>query len=244
MDVPIQCSRKVDPEVSGNSRDNRRSVISKVSAIIWAMTAGGPNTLTEIAARSELPLSTVHRLTAELSAWGVLERDEVAHYRAGTPLRALGSNGSKSSVMWPSILREYAAPLLGDLFRVTGTSVRAGYLDGVDVAYVEKVADDRPVSNFAAAARLPSHATALGKVLLAFSPTPVVDGILARQMRPYTRSTITHPERLRSALRRIRIERIATSEDELEQGWCGIAAPVFGPGTAAGEHTPRTRSRL
>jgi DNA-binding IclR family transcriptional regulator len=42
-------------------------------------------------------------------------------------------------------------------------------LDGAQVAYIEKVPGNLPVSLFSAAARLPAHATALGKALLAFS---------------------------------------------------------------------------
>jgi DNA-binding IclR family transcriptional regulator len=217
--------------VAGNSKDHRRSVVSKVSAILWAMTAGGANTLTEIAVRSELSLSTVHRLATELTAWGVLERDTDGPYRAGAPLRALGCGVQPGAVSESeSRLREYAAPVLEDLFRETGTTVRAGYLDGGAVAYVEKVSVDTPVSLFAAAARLPAHATALGKVLLAFSPPAMVNGVLARELVPYTCSTITCPRRLSSDLRTIRLLRIATCQHELRRGWCSVAAPVFGPG--------------
>ena len=54
-----------------------------------------------------------------------------------------------------------------DLFRATGASVRVGYLDGMRVAYLEKTSAHVPVSDVRSA-RLPVHATALGKALLAF----------------------------------------------------------------------------
>jgi DNA-binding IclR family transcriptional regulator len=146
--------------VAGNSKDRRRSVISKASAILWAMTAGGLNTLTEITAPAGMPLSTVHRLAGELTAWGVLERDEAGHYGAGTPLRALCGGGASAEPEPVSRLRECAAPVMEDLFRVTGLPVRAGHLDGIEVAYIQKASADRPVSPFTAAARLPAYATA------------------------------------------------------------------------------------
>jgi len=58
--------------VAGNSKDRGRSVISKISAILLTAAEGSGYTLTEIATRSELPLSTVHRLVGELAAWGLM----------------------------------------------------------------------------------------------------------------------------------------------------------------------------
>ena len=38
-----------------------------------------------------LPVSTAHRLTKELVAWGFLERTTSKHYRVGTLMRVIGS---------------------------------------------------------------------------------------------------------------------------------------------------------
>jgi DNA-binding IclR family transcriptional regulator len=58
-------------------------VISKISAILLTA-AEGRYTSTDIAARAELPLSTVHRLVGELAAWGLTERGECGRYRRPT----------------------------------------------------------------------------------------------------------------------------------------------------------------
>jgi IclR-like helix-turn-helix domain-containing protein len=58
---------------------------------------GGRRTLTEIAARSDLPLSTVHRLATELAAWRVLAHDDEGRYRAGPPLWAADASSSAST---------------------------------------------------------------------------------------------------------------------------------------------------
>ena len=126
--------------MAGNSRTPRRSVISKASAIML--------TLTEVAGRLGVPLSTVHRLATELAAWRVLERTEDGRYRAGRPvLRAM--SGACPCTCDATSLRERAAPIVEDLFRATGRHV--------------------PVTALSPAARLPAYATALGKALLAFS---------------------------------------------------------------------------
>jgi DNA-binding IclR family transcriptional regulator len=217
--------------VAGNAKDPRRSVISKISAILLTLSEGNGPTLTEIAAWSELPLSTVHRLTSELAAWGLLERDERGRYRAGSPLRALGVD-ARSPITTNDGLRDRIAPVMDDLFRTTGAQVRAGWLDATNVAYVEKVCGHVPVTQPSAAGRLPAHATALGKTLMAFSPVGVVNAIIARGLVQYTDATITRPERLRWELRRIRTLRITLCDRELNDGWSGVAAPVFGPGGA------------
>ncbi len=216
--------------MAGNSKISGRSVISKVSAILLSITEGNGYTLTEIATRSGMPLSTVHRLVNELAAWGLLERDDKGHYRAGPPIKALGRDDPSSvALTWP-ILRERLVPVLDDLFRATGAPVRAGFLTGSEVAYVEKACAHLPVSALSAAARLPAHATALGKALMAFSPAATVDLIVAHGLKRYSRTTITRPERLRSMLRTVRGTRLAVSDGELDEDWRGVAAPVFGPG--------------
>ena len=82
--------------MASGSKDPGRSVISKISAILLAVSEGSAPTLTEIAARSDLPLSTVHRLVTELAAWRVLERDGEGRYRAGPPLRTIGAGSACS----------------------------------------------------------------------------------------------------------------------------------------------------
>lgn len=219
--------------MAGNSKDRGRSVISKISGILLAISEGSGHTLTEIAARSDLPLSTVHRLATELAAWRVLERDEDGRFRAGQPLRTIGAGCGPSSPIaggdGPGI-HGRAIPVMEDLFRVAGAQVRVGLLDGTAVAYVEKVSGHLPVSRISPAARLPAHATALGKALLAFSPRRTVDAVLTRGLKRYTPYTITRPERLRWGFRTIRATRIALCERELDQEWCAVAAPVFGVG--------------
>ena len=99
-----------------------------------------------------------------------------------------------------------------------------------EVAYIEKQPGSRPASAFSSAARLPSHPTALGRALLAFSPARTVEMTILRGLRPYTRHTVTSPDRFRRALAVTRLSRVAVTRWELEAGVCGVAMPVFGPG--------------
>ena len=211
--------------MSGNSADAGRSVTSKVVSILLTFTDGNVQSLTEIARLAGLPVSTAHRLVTELAAWGVLERTDDAHYRAGVPLRVIGGQ----AFHLPS-LHERARRVMEDVVTATRANVRLGVLEGLEVAYTEKIVGHRPVSTFVGDATLPAHATAMGKALLAFSPPVVVDALLERGLERYTPYTLTTPDRLRRALAVIRLTRVALCRWELELGVAAVAVPVFGGG--------------
>jgi DNA-binding IclR family transcriptional regulator len=227
-------------------------VISKIGAILQAVSDGSGGSLTEIAARAGLPLSTVHRLVTELAAWRVLERDDGGRYRAGPSLQAACAC---SGVLGCVSLRDRAVPVMEELHRVTGAPVRMGIMDGLAVSYVEKSAAYRPVSWFSPAARLPAHATALGKALLAFSPSAVVDAVVAAGLTRFTPATITRPERLRWVLRTVRSTHIALCDGELDRARRAVALPALGAGGSIvaalelgvrdlGHHVPAVRAPL
>ena len=181
--------------MAGNGSEPRRSVISKVVAIVRSFDSGGSLTVTEIAQVADLPLSTVHRLAHELAAWGILHRRDDARFEAALRARCASPRDR------PPDLRELAAPTVDDLYAVTKNDVRLGVLDGPRVSYVEKTDGSRPLSDFSDAAKLPAHATALGRALLAHSPAETVDHLIRYGLRSYTSSTVATAARLRHALK-------------------------------------------
>jgi DNA-binding IclR family transcriptional regulator len=72
--------------------------------------------------------------------------------------------------------------------------------------------------------RVPLHATANGKIFLAYDAAPIPSRL--EQLAP---NTITRPQRLDDELARIRGRGYATAVDELEQGLSALAAAVHGP---------------
>jgi IclR family acetate operon transcriptional repressor len=211
--------------MAGNSAEPGRSVTSKVVAILLAFLDGNEHSLTEIARLTRLPVSTAHRLVAELAGWGVLERTDESTFRVGLPIKTLGGRTS-----YTSAIVESARRVLEDLVTAARTSARLGILTDTGVAFMEKRCHDSPVTTFAQSPRLPVHATALGKALLAFSSPEMVDLVIADGLERYTPNTLTDPERLRQSLASIRLTRIAISRRELEPAVSAVAAPVFGLG--------------
>ncbi len=221
--------------MAGNGSEPRRTVTSKVVAIIRSFDPGRRLTITEVAQVADLSLSTTHRLVHELAAWGILHRGDDARYEI------VLSPGSCSRSDRPPGLRTVAAPTIEDLSAATTSDVRFGVIDGHQVLYVEKAYRGRPLSEFSAAATLPAHATALGKALLAFSPPETVDHVVRHGLPSYTASTIATAVRLRHTLKVTRLRGMAVARGELRAGHCAVAAPVFGP---AGEVAAALEVRL
>ena len=214
--------------MAGNSAEPGRSVTSKIVAILLTFHDGNEHSLTEIARLTCLPVSTAHRLVTELAGWGVLERTDESRFQIGLPIKAIGSRRSYT----PALL-ESARRVLEDLVTAARASAQLGVLAGPDVAYIEKRCDHSPVTTFAQTPRLPAHATALGKALLAFSPAGTLDHVITSGLKSYTPNTLTDPERLRQSLATIRLTRVAVSRWEHQPGVCEVAVPVFGTGGIA-----------
>jgi DNA-binding IclR family transcriptional regulator len=211
--------------LAGNATESGRSVTSKITSILMTFTEGSEHSLTEIARLAGLPVSTAHRLTSELASRRLLERTTDGQYRAGLPLRTIGGTDAA-----PPSVAERAPYVLEDLAAVTRCRARLGVLRELEVAYIQKEPGPRPATSFSAAATLPLHATALGRVLLAFSPQRTVEMTILRGLRQYTPHTVTAPVRLRRALGVTRLTRVAVAKWQLEPGVCGVAVPVFGSG--------------
>jgi DNA-binding IclR family transcriptional regulator len=211
--------------MAGNTTDAGRSVTSKVVAILLVFAHGTQFSLTEIARLTGLPMATAHRRVAELVSAGLLVRLSHSQYGIGPQLLRVAASPAAPS------LHERARRAMEDLAEACphGT-VRLGVLDRGEVAYIEKRDRIRPASTAFGHDRLPVHATAVGKTLLAFLPPHGVDQVLAHGLRRYTAFTITQPEELLRELASIRITHVALACQELEPARYDVAAPVFGPG--------------
>jgi DNA-binding IclR family transcriptional regulator len=208
--------------MAGGAIESGRSVASRVSAILMAFRSGGTHSLTELAGLAGLPISTTHRLVGELVSRRVLERTEGGGYRVGLPLRMIGGLSIPSS---PPLL-ERALDVLNDLAAVTGTSVRVGVLDTRTLA-VAATEPGRAVADGFTEDPVPAYDSALGRVLLAFSPTGVVDEVVAASRT--AGDVALSPDRLRRLLATTRLARVAVHRD-IPRGRCQVAVPVFGTG--------------
>jgi len=181
-------------------------------------------TLSDLAAHLGLSKATVFRVLHTLEHFGYLAKDAASgHYALGLRLHALGA-----SAMRHEQLRWQALPPLQDLAESTGETVHVGILHEGVVVTVQIVEGTHAVRMHAAVGkRSPAHASALGKVLMAYLPDAEVDAIIARHGLPrFTARTITEPSALREALHRVRQAGFAQDEEEIEPGLRCLAAPI------------------
>lgn len=199
-----------------------RSVTSRALAVLGTFDTAHPRrTLTEISQASSLPLSTTHRLIAELVAWDGLHRGADGRYEIGRKIWDLGALAAVSRE-----LRETALPFMQDLSSTTGENVQIAVLAGTSALYVDRISGQRAVPVVShPGARLPLHATGVGKVLLAFGGPELQRHCLANLTR-ITPHTIVEPRRLLRQLGEIRGRGYATTSEEMTLGSSSIAAPI------------------
>lgn len=180
-----------------------------------------PRSLTEIAEETGLALSTTHRLVGELEQWGALQRDANGRYQIGLRLWELGQHAGRQ-------VREIARPLLQDLYSLTQETVHIAVREGVEALYIDRVYGSRRVPQASrVGGRLPLHATAVGKVLLAFDESWLREAVLAQPLESRTPHTHVDPRALRIELAVIRERGYALTLDEVRLGSASIAVPVF-----------------
>jgi IclR family pca regulon transcriptional regulator len=125
-------------------------------------------------------------------------------------------------------LPELAQPFLERLRDATNASAHIGILDGKDVVYVGRAASRAILrSTIHVGSRLPAHATAIGKTLLAGKSAAELDAWLAEhELTRYTAHTLADARALRAELARIAERGYALSNQEFESGIRSVAAPV------------------
>jgi DNA-binding IclR family transcriptional regulator len=178
-----------------------------------------PLPLRELARRTGLSVSSVHRVIVRLEAWGGVERTADG-VRPGLRLFELGQ-------LVPGELREVALPFMSDLYAATHEVVSLAVLDGTDTVWLEQLSGRlAPPVPSRVGGRLPAHVTAAGKVLLAAHPT-VLDELVLDRHGP---GTITDPDRLRRELEEVATRGFAINREESAPGVLGVAAPVVAGG--------------
>jgi IclR family acetate operon transcriptional repressor len=180
--------------------------------------------LTELAQRTGLRVSTAHRIVRALVRGDLLDQDPMTErYRLGRAFAILGQAAMAGFGF------HAARPELVRLAEATGEAASLGLRDGVDVVVALTAPSSQPLRfDQPAGTRLDLHASAMGKVLLAFADpdlkaTVATLGPLVR----YTDATITRRATLLRELRAIRDRGFAPNLEERYVGVSGLAAPVL-----------------
>lgn len=182
--------------------------------------SSSPLTVARIAHRAGLPLSTAYRLVRELEVWGAIERTPDGRYEIGMRIWELGQLAGRR-------LRDRARPFLQDLFDLTHENIHMAVREGTQTLYVDKIYGSKKMPRISrVGGRLPMHATAVGRILLADQPDWFIDAYLKRELEAPTPYTVTDPVALRDALMTARREKFALTIEQMRVGQFSLALPV------------------
>lgn len=197
--------------------------IERSSAVLRLLAAGEDRLrVKEIADALGWPKSTAHGILRTLEHVGFVEQDpRTARYRLGRGLLDLASTGIDDNE-----LRGRALNWADALAARSGEEARLGVLRDGQVLVVHHVfRPDDSAQNLDTGVRLPAHATALGKVLLAYHAVAVASALSAG-LDAYTRRTVTSRDALRDELTTTRARGWGLSVEEWRPGLAAVAAPV------------------
>lgn len=210
--------------MAGNSEVSGQSVIGKGFRLLRAMADhGGPVTASYLGRGTGLPTTTVLRILHELESHGAVQR-------TGSGLFELGFELWRMGVASPvGLLRRTARPALQRLHARSGENVNLAVLDSLGEAITIEMISDANSWNVVGAVgtRMPLHATAAGKVLLAFSDDSFIRRALASPLARYTPFTVTNRTALSRQIDTIRRTGVAFAGEEMNLGARAVAAPVF-----------------
>ncbi len=195
--------------------------VSRALAVLDALAASdGELGTNELARRTGVNASTVSRLLSTLAEAGYVDQAANGRYRLGVRFVQLGN-----AVIDRLDLRELARPLLERLVAETGEAATLSIAGEHEAVTVDYVRSPQAVQSIAQVGR-PSvaHATATGKVLLAFGGVTPPPGPLTQ----YTTRTIADPRSLLGEIERVRRNGWADAVGEREPDLAAIAAPVRG----------------
>ncbi|GAA2456320.1 IclR family transcriptional regulator [Actinomadura vinacea] len=183
----------------------------------------GPRSLDDLAQATGVHKSTVLRQLRVLEGERFAYHDAAHRYHLGSRLFALAD-----AALERREVRGVAAPHLARLNRSTGQTVHLGVREGDEVIYLDKYEAPHQIRMYSRIGlRMPLHATAMAKVLLAGLPPVRREEIAAGiDYTPFTPSTITGPERLLAELRRVGRQGYAVDDGEHETFITCVAAPI------------------
>ena len=179
--------------------------------------------LSEITKQANLPSSTVHRLLSSLVRAGYVTQDpDTAKYALGANLIRL----SQKAVQKNDLIK-IARPWLEELAQRTGETVNLTARFDDSVIQLDHVDSNNMLRvSYPAGERFPMHASASGKIFLAFMPSTECQRVLASTLHAFTHATLVRRLDLEQEIQIVRAQGFAFDDAEREVGVRCVAAPI------------------
>ena len=183
--------RRGRPPLSGASETGGEvQSLDRAMGLLEILAAGDGALLSDVARRAELPASTVHRLLTTLQRRALVSQDPATGlWTVGVGLFRIGS-----AYLRIRKLPEIARPVIQRLLEEVGETVNVSMLDGREIVCVAQAESHAAVrAFFRLGRRLPVHASAAGKAILATASPAIrdtlLDGLALERFTPKTHRT-------------------------------------------------------
>jgi DNA-binding IclR family transcriptional regulator len=178
----------------------------------------------QVAGRSRLPVSTVHRFLANLETSGFLNSSGDGVYHLGIACFAIGQ-----AALGRLDIRRVSLPYLQELNRQTRETIHLTVRHGLSAVYVEKLDSPEQLRiHSRIGAAVPLYCTAVGKVMLAHMPDDERSNVLPQLgLKRLTPNTVGNLQELEAELYRVRKNGYACDLEEHEPHIRCVAAPIW-----------------
>jgi IclR family transcriptional regulator, KDG regulon repressor len=179
--------------------------------------------VTQIAERLSVTKGSVHRHLLTLVERGYLAQNPAtSRYTIGPKGRLLARLAPETDLV------QLSEGPMRELRDALGQSVVLSEMTPRGALVLATLASTSPIEiGVRSGSELPFHASAQGKVMLAYAPRPFQTRILSRKLEPFTEKTVTSADRIEKALVNIAKRGYASAPEESMLGLNALATPIF-----------------
>jgi DNA-binding IclR family transcriptional regulator len=198
--------------------------LAKGLRVLELMAAQGELSASKMAAHLNTSRAVSHRFLSTLRDLGYVEKTPQGRFNLTFKVLELGMRKLESFE-----IRHTAHPFMQEIALAFGETVNLGHWDGDAIVHLNKINSTEILRlDVGMGARAPAYCTGLGKAVLAFLPAGEFNDYLQSvELVPISPKTITHPERLKAEIEKIRQRGYAVDDEELSLGLRCVGAPVF-----------------
>lgn len=180
--------------------------------------------ITELANQSGVLKSTVYNILATYEVCGILEQDKQTNkYHLGLKILELSNQMYKNNDI-QKIMHTY----MEEIVRETGENTYMAKFYGDQIIYIDAAFPKNTISGRnMVGIRADAYCTGIGKVLLAYQKSEVLEHVIEKGLKSYTDTTIIKPDQLRGEMENIRKKGYAVDNMEHEYGIRCVAVPIF-----------------
>ena len=213
------------PRISGSQRgEGVQAVVFALQILEYLAQHRSTVGVTDLARVFDTTKSRMHRHLQTLVAAGYVMREaETERYRSGARLIAFGRAVSENFE-----LTSAARPVMESLRSSLGHAVTLSQPEPDGMRVIATIAGKSAFEiGVKPGSTLATHATAQGKLLLAFGGNAAMERALAKPLPRNTPSTMTDRAQLRAEVEQVRRQGWATAPSQAVIGLNALAAPIF-----------------